>query len=81
MLLGSFIIYIANFCFMTLEQIYASDLGVCRTDTIYKHRRALWDQLFLVQDRDRVSARSGPLGRYWDSNKLGPKSGTGLGLK
>ena len=26
---GSFIIEIVNLCFMTLEQIYASDLGMC----------------------------------------------------
>ena len=32
MLLGWLIIHIANFCFMTLEQICASDLGVCRTE-------------------------------------------------
>ena len=31
MLLGWLIIHIANFCLITSEQIYAYDLGVCRT--------------------------------------------------
>ena len=34
MLLGALIIYIANFCFFTLEQIYASDLGLSRTGCV-----------------------------------------------
>ena len=60
MLLGSLIIYFAHFCFMTLEQICASDLGVCRTVVLlYVYTEQLICGVYSpVQDREWPVLRS-----------------------